>query len=176
MKIASRKVTGFMLTLLAVFLSLPAMAQYAWIDANNVRHYSDMPPPASVPDSRIIRKPRVAGNSTLTYEPVSSASKTAVKADSSAAPAKAPPTIADKNADFQKRKMEQAEKDKKAEQEAKLTADKAEFCERAQGYKRSLESGHRIAQTDKSGERQYLSDEQRASELAKVKQDLAQCK
>lgn len=165
-----------MLTLLAVFLSLPAMAQYVWIDANNVRHYSDMPPPASVPNSRILKKPKVAGNSLLTYEPISSETKTAVKADSSAAPAKAPPTTAEKNADFQKRKMEQAEKDKKAEQEAKRAAEKTEFCDRAKGYKRSLESGHRIVQTDKNGERQHLSDEQRASELAKVNQDLEQCK
>lgn len=44
---------------------------------------------------------------------------------------KAPPSIADQNAAFQKRKAEQAEKDKKSAQETKQKADKAAKCTNA---------------------------------------------
>lgn len=38
-------------------IALPALAQYAWLDARGVRQFSDRPPPPSVPDHRILKAP-----------------------------------------------------------------------------------------------------------------------
>ena len=73
-------------------------------------------------------------------------------------------------------KNEQAEKDKKAADEAKEAADRGKNCERAQAYNRSLQSGERIAGTDKNGEKTYLSDEKRAQDLRDTKRALEGCK
>lgn len=152
---------------LALFgLTSAAFGQYVWIDEKGVKQYSDMPPPRSVPPNRILKQPRGAA-------PV-------VNDESPAAPAapnaKPPMTLAEKNADFQKRRAEQAEKEKKAEEEAKQAADKARNCERARAYKRTLESGERIANVDKNGERTFISDDQRSRDIAETKNILADCK
>jgi len=47
---------------------------------------------------------------------------------------------------------------------------KQENCERARNALRTLESGQRIARTDKDGERYYLDEEQVAQEAGKARQ------
>lgn len=85
-------------------------------------------------------------------------------------------TTAERNADFQKRKIEQADKEKKAADDAKRAADKAKNCDRARAYQRALDSGQRLGNTDKNGERYYLSDEQRAQEAQATRNILNDCK
>jgi hypothetical protein len=85
-------------------------------------------------------------------------------------------TTAEQNADFRKRKIEHAEKEKKAADEAKRAADKAQSCDRARAYQRALDSGQRMANTDQNGERYYLSDEQRAQEVQATGNILNDCK
>jgi hypothetical protein len=159
-------------------LSFPgtAVAQYVWLDEKGSKHYSDIPPPASIPNNRILKAP---GTSRL--EPAKNlempvSTQADEEASSGKSAAKSPKTLAEKNADFIKRKTEQAEKDKKSADEAKRTADKTKNCERIRDYQRALDSGQRIAQTDKYGERAIMSDEQRAREARETKQMLAECK
>lgn len=156
-------------TALAAFLALlcaSAAAQYAWIDEHGVRQYSDRPPPASVPKQRILKAP---------------GSPQHAADDAPAVPAgapkdrQAPMTLAEKNAEFQKRQIERAEKEKKAAQEATLAADRAKNCEQTREYRQSLQSGDRIARRDKNGERSYLTDEQRAQELRDTQRILSEC-
>jgi hypothetical protein len=78
-------------------------------------------------------------------------------------------TTSARNEDFNKRRAEQAEKDKKASEDQQANADKQKNCERARSYQKVLESGQRVATTDKNGERNYLSDAQREKEAADVK-------
>lgn len=85
-------------------------------------------------------------------------------------------TTAERNAEYTKRKMDEAEKEKKSAEAAKLSADKKVNCDRAQSYSRGLESGGRISTTDKNGERAYLSDDQRAQELRNAQRLLSGCK
>ena len=68
------------------------------------------------------------------------------------------------------------EKDKKGADEAKRKADTAQNCERARSYAHSLESGQRMARTDKNGERVFLSDEERAGDLQNAKRLVADCR
>lgn len=84
-------------------------------------------------------------------------------------------TTAEKNADFNKRKMEQAEKNKKAEEAKKLAEAKATNCERAKANQRSLSSGDRIARAGKNGEREYMGDEERARESQATQEALKDC-
>jgi len=149
--------------LLALFT--PAGAQYIWLDEKGAKQYSDMPPPPSVPSSRILKQP---GSSHTSSAPEQ-------KDTENTASLKVPPTLAEQNAEFKKRRMEQAEKDKKATEQAKLAADKAKNCERTRDHLRTLESGGRITHTDKNGERAYLTDEQRAADIRDAQHMLEEC-
>jgi flagellar biosynthesis/type III secretory pathway protein FliH len=144
-----------------------AWAQYVWIDDKGTKQFSDMPPPASLPKNRILKQPGKAAS-------VAGPAAPATPAENSAATA--PASLADRNAEFNKRRAEQAEKDKKAAQEAQAARDKARNCEKARTYQRALESGQRIASTDKNGERVFMSDEQRSREVQETNRVLSDCK
>lgn len=150
--------------LLAAFAG-PAIAQYVWLDEKGVKQYSDMPPPASVPASRILKQP---GGS---FAPTQPSRQEAAELPA----ASAAPTLAEQNAAFKKRQLEAAEKEKKASEQSRLAAEKARNCERNRDYLRALESGERIAHTDKSGERAFLTDEQRAAEIREARQTVVDC-
>lgn len=147
-----------------------ASAQYVWVDEKGVKQFSDMPPPPTVPPSRILKQPRGAASAA----PAPGTAGTAPDA----APSSGPPamTTAEKNAEFRKRRMEQAEKEKKAADEAKAASDKSKNCERARDYQRALESGERLSRTDRNGERAFLTDEQREQELRETRRILQECK
>jgi hypothetical protein len=147
-----------------------AWSQYVWLNEKGVKQYSDTAPPASVPNSKILKTPKGSTVASAPAQPVQQIDKDGDTAK------KAPQTLAEKNADFQKRKAEQAEKDKEAEAKAKQAADKKLNCERANNYKRVLDSGERISRMDKSGERAYMSDEERAHESRENKRALEECK
>lgn len=150
-------------------MAASAHAQYVWLDAKGAKQFSDLPPPASIPSKNILKAPTQAMSAP---SPVSSTGEA-----SAATPLpKAPMSTAEKNADFNKRKIAQAELDKKASDLAKVNADNAKNCERAREYKRVLDSGDRIGQTDKNGERGLMSDDQRAQESKTVKGVLDGCK
>lgn len=139
-----------------------ALAQYAWVDERGVKQYSDRPPPAAVPKSRILKQPGGAP---------------AAEAEEATKPAAAPaPTLADKHAEFRKRQAEKAESEKKAAEEAKVAAERRQNCDRAADYQRTLESGARIGITGKDGERSFLSDDQRAREMQETRRILAGCR
>ncbi|MBC3884923.1 DUF4124 domain-containing protein [Undibacterium griseum] len=148
-------------------LACPAAnAQYVWVDEKGNKQFSDTPPPVSVPKNRIIK----GGAPTPKTETDNSNTQ-----DAASAPAK-PMTTAEKNQDFNKRRAEQAIKDKKAADEQQANADKANNCERAKNYQKILDSGVRVTTTDKNGERSYLSDSQREKEAADIKKALSDCK
>jgi len=95
---------------------------------------------------------------------------------SGAAPAaKAPQSLADRDADFKKRMVEQQEaqqKDAKKQAEDQVRRDD---CTAAQAYLKSLEEGQRIARTDpKTGERVFLDDSERAAEMTRARTRVSQ--
>ncbi|GGC92865.1 DUF4124 domain-containing protein [Undibacterium terreum] len=154
--------------LMSFFVCASAFAQYVWVDEKGVKQYSDTPPPKSVPNNRILKSPGKASIEAPSQD------NAAPAPDADQAPK--PVTTASRNEDFMKRKAEQAEKDKKAEEEKRIASQKKTNCERASSYQKSLESGVRIATTDSKGERSYLTDEQRAKELADARRTTADCK
>jgi hypothetical protein len=159
---------------LAIGLSAPASAQYIWLDKNNVKHYSDTPPPKDIPNKRILKSPR-GGMQAKNINESSSDSAAASNGSASTAKKQAPLSTAEKNADYNKRKMEQAEKNKKADEEKKRADAKAQNCARAREYQRTLNSGQRISRTNASGEREFISDEDRSRESAAANDALKEC-
>ena len=170
-----------------------AIAQFVWLDNNGVRQYSDRPPPTSIPRKRILKSPAETAPLAVSESAAKTLPENAIAVPATATPnptgaagtvgaAAVPPknnaplTTAERNADFMKRKMDEAAKEKKAAETAKLAADKKANCARARSYSRGLEDGGRIATVDKNGERTYMSDEQRAEEIRHAQTALAGCR
>ena len=126
-----------------------ALGQHVWLDDKGVKQYSDMPPPPGTPAGRILKSPAPRASATEAA-PAPTAEKTAA------------PSVAERNAAFEKRRIEQAERETKESELARTAADNARSCEKARNYQRTLASGERISRLDKNGERGYLSDMERA--------------
>jgi glucan-binding YG repeat protein len=154
-------------------IAAAAFGQYVWLDDRGVKQFSDMPPPATVPQNRILKQP---GHAYLAPQSSSSDSDSLSQNSAASAKSNAPMTLAEKNADFLKRRAEQEKQQAKAAEEAKNAAIKAKNCENARAYYRNLTSGQRLASIDKNGERYYLSDEQREQETKEAQSALNDCK
>jgi hypothetical protein len=164
-------------TLTMLSLSTLAIGQYIWLDDKGGKQYSDMPPPASIPQNKILKQPGKSYSvPQSTSDNASGNADTSAKAASTADKTNAPMTTAEKNADYKKRKAKQAEEEAKAAEDAKNAASKAKNCENAKSYNRSLAAGERIATRDASGEKAYISDEQRAKEIKETQAVLNDCK
>jgi hypothetical protein len=146
-----------------------ASAQYQWRDANGRMVYSDMPPPASVPPSAVQRAPArqtpavAPGGSGATASAPSTNASTATPASTAAAtPA---PTLADREMEFRKRRLERAEAERKAADAQAQAQRLAAACEDSRAQVRTLESGMRVARVNERGEREIVDDATRASQL-----------
>ena len=95
-----------------------------------------------------------------------------------AAAPSAPPaqkTLSERDAEFKKRAIEQQEAQQKEAKKAAEAEQRKEACTSAQTYMKSLESGIRISRTDpKTGERVYLEDAERATEMTRARERVAQ--
>ncbi len=152
----------------------PALAsgQWKWRDANGSIQYSDRPPPQGTPDSAILAKPR-ASTARIVTQPVQAASAPAAGSRAAAPAAKA----SENELDAKRRKLEEEEKAKQQAEEAKLAKDRAENCQRAKAYERTLNDGIRISRTNAQGEREILDDKGRADEMRRTQDAIqANCK
>jgi hypothetical protein len=160
-----------LLILASLFVTVSSHAQYVWVDEKGVKQFSDLPPPNSVQNNKILKTP---SRSAPTYAKEPSVEPTVDSPVNEKL--RKPETVASRNEDFMKRKLEQEEKSKKAEAEKQALSDKTKHCEQARSYQQSLASGVRIGNTDKNGERSFISDEERARELNDVNKKLNNCK
>lgn len=150
-----------------------ALAQYVWIDDKGVKQLSDRPPPPNVPDKRILKAP---GKPLFNPNAAPEAEAPPPAADGAEPAAKRPPTLAERNADFNKRKTEAAAAEKKAGEEARRQASAAANCDAARKNQLAVDQGIRISTFDKNGERGVMSDEQREELRKKSQKVLADCK
>ncbi len=145
--------------------SAPAHAQYQWRDAHGQMIISDQPPPASVKPSQIIKSAPMAA-------PVAPPPKAEGK-DSKSAVAKGPMTTAEKEADFQKRRKEQAEAQKTGAEKQAAAEQKTKHCEALQQKLRTLGSNMRINTVLNNGEVASMESAEREKEMSKTNRDLA---
>jgi hypothetical protein len=156
-----------------------AYAQWSWKDKDGRRVFSDQPPPPSIAEKDILKRPAgVRAPAPVSEGP--EASNTPSNSTAAAGTAKADaPKISGKDAELEKKKKEAEAQEaikKKAESEKKAAAQK-ENCDRARRAKTSFDSGLRISTTNAKGEREIMDETTRASE-AKRLQDIitADCK
>lgn len=164
--------------LIAIGLPSAALAQaYKWRDEKGQTVYSDQPPPKNIPPGNILQapKPLAAALAAAASAPTSGAAVSAPAGKAAAKPA-APKSVAEQEADFKKRQLDSQKKGKdaadKAAEEQRLVAACAGLRQAVAG----LEAGQRISRHDEKGERYFINDEQRATEIAKAKQDMAASK
>ncbi len=143
----------------ALALTAPAQAQWKWRDAKGQVHVSDIPPPRDVPEQNVLQRPDPA----------------ALRAPAAPA-ASAPPRAAsavDPELEERKRRAEQEQAVKRKADDAKNAAIRKDNCQRARDQLAMLDSGQRVMRIAPNGEREYLSDEQRAQEAQRARSLIA---
>ena len=157
------------LTLVALACSVPlfAAAQWQWVDKDGRKVFSDQAPPADIAPNRILKSPAGRTPAAQADAPV------AVPTSTSPAAGLPKPTGKDPVLEEKRKQAEAAEAAKKKAEEEKMASLQAENCTRARASKAGLASGVRIARTNAKGEKEFLDDNQRASELRLAEQIIA---
>jgi hypothetical protein len=140
--------------------ALPAHAQWIWRDAAGQTHISDLPPPKGTPDRNIVRRP--AAQRAAAPEAPAAASAVA------SAPSGIDPALEARRKKIADEQQAQQQAQRKAQDE-KTAAVRADNCQRARDQLRTLESGVRVQRMAPNGEREVISDEQRAAETQRVR-------
>jgi hypothetical protein len=165
-----------------------AHAQWGWTDKSGRRIFSDQGPTSDIPEKNIFKRPAgskapaianapepqaTAGTTTPAGTPAADSTATAAKSGASA------PKLTGKDAELEKKKkeLETTEAAKKKAEADKIAAQKADNCERVKKSKANFNSGVRIATVNAKGEREIMSDAERAAEMKRL-DDLAatECK
>ena len=164
---------------------------------------SDQPPPTTVPASRVIRgyepqqhpapaaraagsgqaaapAPGAANAASGTPSPAL-ASPTGSSAESTSSAAPAAPSAADRQLEARRKQLEKDAERKKRDEEARVASEQASRSARACADRltdiRTLESGMRVARVTSSGEREYISDEERNTRIEQMRREMKeQCK
>lgn len=160
---------------LAAALALPgaAIAQnYKWRDEKGAIVYSDQPPPSNIPRSSILTAPKTAKPAPVA-DPAAAGGKDGKNGKDGKPTPAAAKSIAEKEADYKKRQIEEQKKAKdEAEKSAQAERNRAN-CDSLKRTLASLEGGQRISRTDSKGERYFVGDEERARDIAKARDDLS---
>jgi hypothetical protein len=142
-----------------VFVSATAWSAtgWVWLDESGRRVFSDIPPPASVPDRRILQSPDTSPSSrSSSQEPAdkpSPATTPGAPAPASATPtAEATAETARENAAIERRNAEI----------------RADNCKRAKEALQSLEKPGRLATLNEQGQRVMMTDASRKAEIARM--------
>ncbi len=157
----------------------PAAAQWMWRGPDGRVNASDRPPPISVAEKDILKRPAadarraMSKTSEAVTAPDAPASGVPASAPVAAPAASAPLTALQKQVLAKKQAAEKAQADKaKAEQERAVGA-RAGNCRAARTQAATLQSGTRLARTNSNGEREFLDDRARAEELRRAQDVMA---
>lgn len=149
------------LILLAASLCvLSVHAQWQWVDKDGRKVFSDLPPPADIPEKNVLKKP---GARAFSPAPVPAAAP----APTAAAPGAAA-TGTDKALQEKLKQAEAAEAAKRKAEEERMAKIRAENCTRATQAKAGLDAGGRMSQINEKGEREFFDDAMRAAEAERL--------
>lgn len=157
------------LFLFACLVSLAASAQWQWTDKDGRKVFSDRAPPADVLEKNILKRPGMAGRTTVNADAPSPAVSPVAAGEAAQNAASAPKLsgIDKELADKKKRAEEAQAAQRKAEQE-KVVKAKVENCARAKQAKANFDSGVRVSRINEKGEREVLDDTARANEVKRI--------
>jgi type IV secretory pathway VirB10-like protein len=147
--------------------SVPAMAQWQWIDGQGRKVFSDRAPPPDIPGKNILRQPGSAASRQAAAP--AAPSGTAAATTVAAAPAQPTAQPADKGVDKaleeQKRKQEEQEAAKVRAEQQQREKQRQDNCARARQSKTALASGQLLAYSNAKGERGFMDDATREAEI-----------
>ena len=147
-------------------LTIPALAQWQWLDKDGRKVFSDRPPPTDIAQKSILKEPGVKAPSpsqaVAAGTPAPAASAPAVKGSM--------PRLSGRDAELEARKKQAdaLEEGKKQAEAEKLASAKADNCERTKKGQSTLTSGVRIAITNAKGEREFMDDAARSIESRRL--------
>lgn len=151
-----------MKTFLLIFLLLASTGASAalrkWVDANGQAHYSDQPPPADV-EAKTLR----SASDTEEAQDSESSNETEPAAQKS---------IAEREAEITKSRLEKKKADDKAAQEKSNAEAMKTGCTASQENLDMLQEGIRMFETDANGERTPMDENRRQQLILKNKEDL----
>jgi hypothetical protein len=153
----------------AALVAAPAAAQqlYKYVGPDGKVQYSDRPPA----DGQKAEK--VTGGRAGTATP----GAPAAAAGGDAAKSSAPKSLAERDQDFRKRRLESQEKAAKDAQLAEQKRAQDESCASARRQLAGLQSGARVARLNEQGERVFLEDDGIQQEIQRLQGDIARaCK
>jgi len=172
--------TRFLLTVLLTTLTLsPAFAQYQWRDGKGRMVFSDRPPPHSIAKRNVIKgytpppvAPKIqesadqinAENAELAKEQQQRPA-VATAADLEPEKPSSAKRLADRLAEFDKRREDRLKAAKKSKEDAKVASRSKELCRNLQNDSRALNSGRRLAIVNEAGEREIIGDNARKVRL-----------
>ncbi len=148
-----------------------ADAQWKWRDRAGQITVSDLPPPREVPERDILQRP-AGGQPRVALAPAATGAADAASTPAAGAAASAPART-DPELEKRRQAAEQAQAAKKREEEAALARQRAENCRNARSHLALLESGQRLARVNDKGEREIVSDAQRAADTQRTRAVIA---
>ena len=151
--------------LIGATVALPVSAQWKWRDKAGQMQYSDLPPPAGIPEQDILQRPAQSVQRRPAPVPV--------PASAAASHVAAAPKGVDPELEARRRKAEQEQAAKQKAEEERIAGLRAENCTRAKTYLRTLDDGVRVVRTNDKGEREYLDDKARAEEVKRARDLIA---
>jgi hypothetical protein len=160
----------------ALLSTLPIAAQaqvYQWTEKDGTVHYSDVPPLSS--DVKAVQHGHKAGPTVIRNEPIQNATGNEGNDEMGAGtpPTSSPPIAvpAKSRAEIELEEREQRQKAAtKAEQAAAAEEQRAQKCEQSRRQLTALMDGHRIVRPAADGSREFLSDEERATEINRTQE------
>ena len=156
---------AFWLSTALLLAVLPAHAQWKWKDSKGQTHVSDLPPPHDTPAKDVLQRP----SDTARKSPMPGAASAAA----ASAPAADRKPRTDPEIEARRKQAEQDQKAKAKAEDEKLSAQRADNCQRARQQLAGLDSGMRLARVNEKGEREILDDKARADESQRARQVIA---
>lgn len=139
---------------------------WVWLDDSGQKVFSDLPPPANVPNQKILRQPGATPASTA----LETESKPTAAPSPQAKPAPAPTAPAQTEEQRKTQAKEDAQRKSIERRNAEIRADN---CARARESLATLSGGGRLATTNEQGQRVIMDTAMRNAERAKVEQIIA---
>lgn len=155
----------FLVALPLALAASMAIAQWQWLDKDGRKIFSDRPPGTEVPEKNILKRP--AGSKAPGADASSQATSAGTKVDGATSPA-AKDAGVDKALEAKKKQVEAAEAAQKQAEADKVAKANADNCKLARQAKVTFESGIRLSRANSAGEREFLDDAARASEMQRI--------
>jgi len=157
--------------ILASMLSFDAAAQWAWIDRDGHKVFSDRPPSLSVPDKNIFKRPGQTMPLNGQELPANAGTtEPGGKIASTVQPAASGPqaTGVDKDLSERMKKAAQNQAMQNKAEEDRISKLRADNCARAKLAQKSLNSGGRLSRINSQGVREVMDEAARAEEAKHI--------